>query len=383
MSPFFLDDAVETAPPRRKAPQRAAKPRPARDAKRASAAGPKGPLVIAVSLQRQQLKVFDRDGLYAEAPVSTGMRGHATPAGIFSILQNNKWHRSNIYSGAPMPYMQRLTWSGIALHAGALPGYPASHGCIRMPNAFAARLWQWTRRGARVVISHGEVAPAAITHPLLDALPAALPLAGAPAPDSLGLRPTLGARGTGPRTADATDVLQQGGPASASDAPAAVAVPPAAVTSVDDPAAAAPPKRYGPISVFISRSDGRLYARQDFEPLFDVPVTIADPDRPIGTHVFTARRDPADRDRIVWTAMTLTGETADAPHPAKRRGNSAPSPASPSPDAGAALDRLQLSQDVMARIVGGIANGASLIVADQGLKSGETGQGTEFVLFTR
>ncbi len=93
--------------------------------------------------------------------------------GVFSIIQKNKWHRSNIYSGAPMPYMQRITWSGIALHAGALPGYPASHGCIRMPMAFATKIWGWTRMGARVIIAPGEVSPAEISHPLLAAQKAA------------------------------------------------------------------------------------------------------------------------------------------------------------------------------------------------------------------
>jgi len=76
--------------------------------------------------------------------------------GVFSVIQKNKMHRSNIYSGAPMPYMQRITWSGVAMHAGVLPGYPASHGCIRMPMAFAVKMWNWTRMGARVIITPGR-----------------------------------------------------------------------------------------------------------------------------------------------------------------------------------------------------------------------------------
>ena len=102
-------------------------------------AKPQGPLVIAISIERQTVRVFDANGLFAERPVSTGMSGHSTPMGVFSIIQKNKFHRSNIYSGAPMPYMQRITWSGVAMHAGALPGYPASHGCIRMPMASRRR----------------------------------------------------------------------------------------------------------------------------------------------------------------------------------------------------------------------------------------------------
>ena len=87
--------------------------------------------------------------------------------GVFSVIQKHKFHRSNIYSGAPMPYMQRITWSGVAMHAGVLPGRPASHGCIRMPMAFAVKMWNWTRMGARVVITPGEITPASFSHPLL------------------------------------------------------------------------------------------------------------------------------------------------------------------------------------------------------------------------
>jgi len=126
-------------------------------------AKPQGPIIIAISIDNQHLKIYDSNGVFAESPVSTGMRGHSTPMGVFSIIQKNKYHRSNIYSGAPMPYMQRITWSGVALHAGVLPGYPASHGCIRMPMNFAMRLWGWTRMGARVIITPGEVSPADFT----------------------------------------------------------------------------------------------------------------------------------------------------------------------------------------------------------------------------
>ncbi|HVV42599.1 MAG TPA: L,D-transpeptidase family protein [Nitrobacter sp.] len=128
---------------------------------------PQGPLVIAISLDRQTLKLYDANGVFAESRVSTGMRGHGTPMGVFSVIQKQKWHRSNIYSGAPMPYMQRITWSGIALHAGVVPNYPASHGCIRMPASFATRMYGWTRIGARVIITPGDISPTRIAHALL------------------------------------------------------------------------------------------------------------------------------------------------------------------------------------------------------------------------
>ncbi|WP_120717809.1 L,D-transpeptidase family protein [Tsuneonella amylolytica] len=109
-------------------------------------------VVIVVSKPSQRMFVF-RDGeLWKESPVSTGKKGHTTPSGVFAILQKRVKHRSNIYSNAPMPFMQRLTWSGIALHAGHLPGYPASHGCIRLPRAFAASLYQLTKFGSTAVI---------------------------------------------------------------------------------------------------------------------------------------------------------------------------------------------------------------------------------------
>src|SRR4051794_15892945 len=128
---------------------------------------PHGPLIVAISIEKQVLKVYDADGFLAESPVSTGMRGHATPMGVFSVIQKHKYHQSNIYSGAPMPYMQRITWSGVAMHAGVLPGYPASHGCIRMPTAFAVKMWNWTRMGARVIVTPGPITPASFSHPLL------------------------------------------------------------------------------------------------------------------------------------------------------------------------------------------------------------------------
>jgi hypothetical protein len=131
------------------------------------ASKPQGPLIISISIIQQKMRIYDANGFFAETPVSTGMPGHSTPMGVFSVIQKHKFHRSNIYSGAPMPYMQRITWSGVAMHAGVLPGRPASHGCIRMPMAFAVKMWNWTRMGARVVITPGEITPSSFSHPLL------------------------------------------------------------------------------------------------------------------------------------------------------------------------------------------------------------------------
>ncbi|MCF3643264.1 L,D-transpeptidase family protein, partial [Rhizobium sp. TRM95111] len=127
-----------------------------------------GPLQIIVSKDLQSLKVYDGDTIVATSNVSTGKAGHSTPTGIFSILEKKRTHFSNLYDSAPMPFMQRLTWSGIALHASnSVPAYPASHGCVRLPNDFARTLYGLTRRGGHVLISDREVTPARIGHPLL------------------------------------------------------------------------------------------------------------------------------------------------------------------------------------------------------------------------
>jgi hypothetical protein len=128
---------------------------------------PKGPLTIAISIAKQRLTVYDQDKPIMEAPVSTGMPGHPTPTGIFSVIQKERFHRSNIYSGAPMPFMQRITWSGVAMHEGVLPGHPASHGCIRMPGGFAVTLFKTTKVGVRVLIAQSMLAPTEFSHPRL------------------------------------------------------------------------------------------------------------------------------------------------------------------------------------------------------------------------
>src|ERR1700692_3854870 len=128
---------------------------------------PKGPLQIIISIADQRVSLYDNGALIARSSVSTGIQRHPTPLGVFSVISKQRWHHSNIYSAAPMPYMQRITWSGIAQHAGVLPGHPASHGCIRLTNGFATRLWHLTKRGTRVIIAHDDVQPVEITNPHL------------------------------------------------------------------------------------------------------------------------------------------------------------------------------------------------------------------------
>ena len=100
---------------------------------------PTGPLPIVVSLGKQTVSVYDNNQKIASSPISSGMAGHETPTGIFSILEKNRYHYSNLYGGAPMPFMNRITNSGVAMHEGVVPGYPASHGCIRLPGSLRAQ----------------------------------------------------------------------------------------------------------------------------------------------------------------------------------------------------------------------------------------------------
>ena len=120
---------------------------------------PEGPVMIIVSLATQRAVVYRNGVPIGISTVSTGKAGHETPTGVFSILQKNKDHRSNLYDDAPMPFMQRLTWTGIALHAGQLPGHPASHGCIRLPYEFAKHLFGVTRLGLTVVVTDAVALP--------------------------------------------------------------------------------------------------------------------------------------------------------------------------------------------------------------------------------
>ncbi len=480
---------------------------------------PEGPLIIAISIQHQQLKVFDVNGLFAETPISTGMPGHATPMGVFSVLEKQRWHRSNIYSGAPMPYMQRITWSGVAIHEGVLPGYPASHGCIRMPGAFAVKMFSWTKRGARVIVVPGEISIEEFAHPKLiahmleepkpfassapvngptreatlidkadDAKPE-LKLATLADASGSNLALTKGAVSDDSKVADSqvskkaadstTDATKPATPAEpehsivATDPPAMPTEEMAAVPTVEQtidraaamveaapvqldaphfgndtpapettatatpkpadpaatpapkpelavapkskpdtpreatasaPAAVAPsqtatapatdpndiptvigPKRTGHVAVFISRKDRRLYVRQNFLPVFDVPITITDPDKPFGTFVFTARGDKDDTTALHWSVVAMPYATKKiVAMPPARPGRKPKSVvesslAEPPSTAADALDRIAVPDWALQRVAEAIKPGGSLIISDRGLGD-ETGEGTDFIV---
>src|SRR6187455_2957150 len=154
------------------------RPAPATEATAPRDAGE--PVMAIVSIKSQQVTFYDADGWILRAPVSTGVRERETPAGVFAIVERKEDHRSNMYDDAWMPHMQRITWNGIALHGGPLPGYAASHGCVRMPFGFAEKLYGKTRIGMRVIISPNDAEPVEFSHPAL-IVPKADAIAAAPA----------------------------------------------------------------------------------------------------------------------------------------------------------------------------------------------------------
>ena len=326
-----------------------------------------GPLLIVVSLAQQKATVFANDGEVAKTPVSTGVPGHPTPLGIFSVIQKQVYHESNLYSAAPMPYMQRITWSGIALHAGVLPGHPASHGCIRMPRDFAVRLYAMTKIGARVVVTYGDPSPVDIVH---QALFQPLPSTEKAAEQSTE-KPELVAA-TNIKSADTARREITGSTASeAAPAPAQPPLPPTKAA-----------QKKGAVSIFVSRKDRKLYARYNFTTLFEMPVSINEPDKPIGTHVFTAIETVEQGRELRWNVLTIpsiTGKKHTYAHRGRDRAADFSIPNLPS--ASEALDRVTIPPEARAQVADLLAPGASLIISDNGL-SEETDSDTDFVVMT-
>src|SRR5215470_1511131 len=379
-----------------------------------------GELTMAiVSLRDQRVSIYDATGWILRAPVSSGQKGRETPAGIFSVIQKEAEHYSNLYDDAYMPHMQRITWSGIALHGGPLPGYAASHGCIRMPFDFAERLFDVTRVGLRVIVAPREVAPIEIAHPALSLSkpPGAGAFAAARAAEAaeatrkaddtrlaavtasreaarvtislrvaenlkaraetqLAAAETARAAASSPEAkervedakakavariaelqaqlAAAKAELQPKLDAVAPARESAVAAETARVVAVEAAREAA--RELEPISVFISRKNQRLYVRRAFQPILESDVTIVDPDRPIGTHVFTATERTEGGADVRWSAISLGGgrPQARAAEPRGRtrgsRGHDIEPPPVEPGGASAALDRITIPQDVLDRL---------------------------------
>jgi len=367
---------------------------------------PKGPLQIFISINQQKLHLYS-DGVHvADTSIATGVPSLPTPLGVFSVIQKQVFHRSNIYSNAPMPYMQRITWSGVAMHEGESIGHRASHGCIRMPHDFAVRLYRLTKLNTRVVIANAELKPVEFADPHLFVHKEAPPEIAAPVAGDL--QPVVAKPAELVVHADTaapvqSDIVtpQAAAPAIASDqnresaapgtdprAPAAAATP----ATPADLAKVAVAKKL-PISIFISRKRQRLYIRQDFAPLFDVPVTIAQPEAGFGTHVFTALEFTGpEHATLRWDVVSLPGEPPKRVRRVEERRDrygrvrrreieEERASESPPPNPAQVLARIEIAPEVNDAIAQMIGPGATLIVSDQGLGD-ETGEGTDFVVVT-
>jgi hypothetical protein len=343
-------------------------------------------LQIVVSIGSQRATLFSDGVPIAQTSVSTGTPGHLTPMGVFSIIQKDRYHHSNLYGNAPMYYMQRITWSGVAMHEGFVTGRPASHGCIRLPHGFAASLWPTTKLGVRVIVARHDLAPAAFEHPLLFTPRPKPPDSNIDVPKPTPSELLVVAEST----RDAKDAF-------ASDAnrgrewevkPAGDAVDPARPPIPSPKAAAQPPKRNGQVAVFVSRKEGKVFVRQGFVPLFDMPVQIDEAERPLGTHVFTAMGPKSDGSGMRWNVMTIPTQASNTTTEKRRTHGKSKEPpppvvaATPPSTAAQALDRIHLPQEAVDRISELLIPGSSLLVSDQAA-SGETGAGTEFIVLTR
>jgi L,D-transpeptidase catalytic domain len=390
------------------------------------------PIMAIVSIKSQRVTFYDSEGWILRAPVSTGTTGRETPAGVFAVVEKDKDHHSSMYDDAWMPNMQRITWNGIALHGGPLPGYAASHGCVRMPFPFAEKLFDKTRIGMRVIISPLDAEPVEMSHPVL-LQPKAEAIAAAPeraqtatrdveeaaraaedakkaaattARDAATVAATLKKLEFQKKSADnelayaeklianaktdqarakAEELKQKAGP-KAADAATQLDAVKADATSKRDAAAAAKDAAKAaqtrkadtakaaidaklalePVSIYISRATQKLYVRRNthkpapdgggevFDTSIEVPVTIRDPNRPLGTHIFTAMAK-ADTG-LRWTAVTI--DSGD--------------------DAKDALDRVTIPQEVLDRVGPTAQPRSSIVISDEPL-SKETNYRTEFV----
>ncbi|WP_296082881.1 L,D-transpeptidase family protein [uncultured Agrobacterium sp.] len=387
----------------------------------AAIAGDARSLQVVVSKNEQTLSLYEDGNVIATSRVSTGKSGHETPSGIFSILDKRKYHESNIYSAAPMPFMQRLTWSGIALHEGHVPNYPASHGCIRLPAKFAKSLYGMTGRGVHVIVSSKDVALRRIDHPALlqpksadegrllsdvEMRPATFDTSlklvevavnekTSSVPASVTQRKSIGAplrilitrRGDREKTMDVQRLLTSlGFDAGAADGYAGQMT----INAVNGYKRWKGMKTTGPLltaefvdAVYASAgadtpADGQLMVRQNFKPLFEAPIHIKDPQVALGTHFFEVI--DIDGEKAEWNGLTLENYLPNAAR--KRLGINVSDAPGGYDQLTAALDRIDIPADVRERLEEQLSVGSSITVSD--LSHGlETGQGTDFVTVTR
>jgi len=359
------------------------------------------PLHLLISLDAQEIDVYQGADLIESSPISSGKPGYSTPTGVFSILEKRRRHFSNLYDDAPMPYMQRLTWSGVALHEGRLPGYPASHGCVRLPKAFAKHLFSKTGWGTQVIVTRERTAPVLLKHPALiqplsyrtsvaslalPTLPAQFPLRGTITEASISNEPLiripenpffdlplrmivtrdseLGQRralqrvlnelgydaGTvdgviGPRTRKAIRLYQEG-----AQLPITGNITDGLVERIFQEAG------YDVVP------NATLRVRRKFREVYQAPVRLLEAQADIGTHVFLALDFELGDPSVDWLAISAEGARGGSPEEV--------------------LDRLVLPERVRTDLEAMLTPGTSLIMTDRGFQR-HTDLGTDFVVITR
>jgi len=380
------------------------------------------PLQIFVSKDTQTLVVYDGDQVVATSHISTGKPGHTTPSGIFSIIEKSIMHNSNLYESAPMPFMQRITWDGVALHeSNSVPNYPASHGCVRMPGKFARQLWDMTNRGFHVVITERELTPHAMqTADLFK------PRYARPDPQTMSdadLRPTMSvdpgtevamnetlpklgatAVATLPKDIDPVKILitrpsqqsrtiavqqmlaQLGYDVGDADGylgdQTRTAIKTYQAIHSQKQTGTLTPKLVASIYKVLRRQQptGWLYARRNFKPVFDAPVEISEPNLALGTHFIEAVHVNMAQNSADWVGVTLDNYIPNKT--AKRLGIVRYGDAQAPDAAEQAFARVTIPDNVRARIETMLGNGSSITITDTGTES-KTGDGTDFITVTR
>ena len=263
---------------------------------------PAGPVAIIVSLAEQTIYVYRNGVRIGRSTVSSGKEGHKTPNGVFTILEKNVVHHSSTYHEASMPYMERLTWGGVAIHAGNLPGYPESHGCIHVPMDFAKKLYEVTDKGTTVLVTDAKAVPASAAQPGL--LLTAVPTKAAPSP----------------------------APAPAPSNKGPIWKPEAAPT--------------GPVSVIFSSADKQVYVYRNGVEIGRAPIGGGEAGRSYGNHVYAALTQTTPDGYYQWNALgSLDG--------------------SPAPDVAELRQRLEIPPEFLARVREAVTPGTTLVITDK------------------
>lgn len=380
-------------------------------------------LQILVSKSDQSLSLYENGEIVATSKVSTGKAGHETPSGIFSILEKRKYHESNIYSAAPMPFMQRLTWSGIALHEGKVPNYPASHGCVRLPSKFAKSLFGDTKTGVHVIITDRPVSLRFVQHPALfhprddaddgklllsdvELRPATFDAAlgtvevavnektqalkpAAKTREPSPLRILITRRGEREKVMDIQTVLTRlGFDAGSADGYAGEMT----ISAINGFKRWKGLKTTGPLltdafvtALYASAGEdhpptGQIMVRQDFKPLFEAAIDIKDPEVALGTHFFEAVSVDRAAGTAEWNGVTLENHLPAAAR--KRLGISVTEAPGGFDQLSAVLGRLEIPTEIRSRIEQELSSGSSITVSDISHQL-ETGTGTDFITVTR